>query len=184
MALLILYYTRWRFSIDDMGSYIESQCFNSGLYWISGTTIVYPFSVKSNPTAYGCQIICVTLPTTSEVTASSGSIKLPPGISFWSFPSTKRTGTLNLCSPLSVMLGYTNSSGVVQTSFPPTLQSTVYSVNSPSAPDMKTVESIIIKCNFLNNALLGADHMDTLAIISNNVSFGDLKNIKHHISVI
>lgn len=165
------------YSIDDIGSYIESVCFNANLFWYSGTSIIYPFSVKSNPTSYAAQIIAVPIPTTAEVTASNNSIKKPSNAT-WNFITQKKTATLTLVNSLSVMLGYTNADGSVQTSFPPSSQSSVYSVNSPSAPDMKSVESIIVKTNFLNNGILGADHMDTLAIVSNNVSFGDLKEYK------
>lgn len=165
------------YSIDDLGSYIESVCFNANLFWYNGNNIVYPFSLKSNPTGYGAQIICIPIPSASEVSASSGSIKKPTSAS-WSFPVTKQTAILTLCNPLAVMLGYTNADGSVRVNFPSSAQPDIYSVDSPSAPDMKSVESIIIKCNFLNNAMLDADSCDTLAVISNNVGFGDLKEYK------
>jgi hypothetical protein len=164
------------YSIDDLGSYIESVCFNANLYWLNGNTIVYPFSIKSNPTGYGAQIICIPIPSATEVSASNGAIKKPTGAS-WNF-STKQTAILTLCSPLAVMLGYTNSDGSVQVNFPPVAQQNIYTFDSPSAPDMKSVEGIIIKCNFLNNAMLDANSCDTLAVISNNVSFGDLKEYR------
>jgi hypothetical protein len=165
------------YGIDEIGSYLEAQCYNSGLWWQNGQEIVYPFSIKQNATGYACQIVCVPIPSQAQVTASNGSIKKTS--TAWTFPTNPTTATLTLCEPLAVMLGYVNGDSTTQRVFPTSGASNdVVSFNSTIAPDMKSVESIIVKTNFLNNNLLGQDHFDTLAIIANNVSFGDLKEYK------
>lgn len=160
-------------NIDDIGEYIKSECFNRKLYWIQSNEIQYPFELLSNPTSYGSQFIALYIPSATDVSGSSNSIRKPDGAT-WNFPSSRVTAQLVMASPLAKMLGFVSESGVVQTSFPPSSLNTNYTVNSSSAPDMKmSYENILVKCNWLNNVLLGQDG-DILANITINASYGDL----------
>jgi hypothetical protein len=160
-------------NIDDIGTLFKVECFNRKLYWIVGNEIQYPFDLISNPTNYGSQLIVAYIPSATDVTNSSGSIRKPDG-STWNFPSARVTPQIDLAVELSKMLGFVEASGTIMTRFPPSSLTTNYSKNSMSAPDMKmSYENIIVKCNWLTNAILGQDG-DSIAVITIDVAFGDL----------
>ena len=118
-------------NIDDIGTLFKVECFNRKLYWIVGNEIQYPFDLISNPTNYGSQLIVTYIPSASDVSASSGSIRKPDGAT-WNFPSTRVTPQIDLAVDLAKMLGFVESTGTVMTRFPPSSLTTNYSKNSMS----------------------------------------------------
>lgn len=154
------------YSIDTLGAYISSVCFNNGWYWYYNNQITYPINLSSNATFYSAQFILPNVPSQSDVSGNPTLYRSP----ITSFPSTRKTVQLTISSDLATMLGFPS-----QTLFPPTIQNTTYSKNSPSAPRMQKVFSVQLRSNWLFNPHFGADNNNNICQIPiGNVSFGSL----------
>ena len=157
------------YTTTSLDAYIQQFCIENGLYLIENSTqnYIYYVSVKYNVTYYANQIILKTVP-----------ISIPDGFTApanWAgYPTTTRTPSIQILpdNEFYKFLGFKpDNYGVNST--------TNYSKNSTFAPLGSNVNSLVIKCNLVNNNISSqTDIVDSFAI---NGNFGSNLNFNNNI---
>lgn len=158
------------YTTTSLDAYIQQFCIEKGLYLIENSTqnYIYYVSVKYNVTYYANQIILKTVP-----------ISLPAGFTApanWAgYPNiAPRTPSIQILpdNEFYKFLGF--KPGAYGVSSP-----TNYSKNSTFAPLGSNVNSLVIKCNLVNNNISSqTDIVDSFAI---NGNFGSNLNFNNNI---
>ena len=128
--------------------------------------IVYFIELVINAIEYGSMIRCFKIPNSADMTTLNYT--LPSGAT-WSNPTTSQTPRVEiLSSSFGDLIGFTT--GI----YPTTTQTTDQVFKSSKVPQIAYINSIIIRCNLLNNKF-GAVN-DILSSIPLNVKFGGMLN--------
>ena len=153
----------------SLDAYLQNFSIDNGLYLIETATqkYIYYISVVYNFTAYANQVVLKTVPTT-----------LPAGFTVpanWAgYPLVSRTPYVEILSTnhFGKFLGFNPGNiGFNKISN--------YSENSPNAPLGSNVNSLVIKCNLVNNNVSSqTDIVDSFAI---NGNFGSNLNFNNNI---
>jgi hypothetical protein len=153
----------------SLDAYLQNYSIDNGLYLIETATQKYSYyiSVVYNYTYYANQIVLKTVPTT-----------IPAGFTApanWAgYPTVSRTPYVQILSDnhFGKFLGFNPGNiGFNKTSN--------YSENSPNAPLGSNVNSLVIKCNLVNNNVSSqTDIVDSFAI---NGTFGSNLNFNNNI---
>lgn len=114
-----------------------------------------------NPTEYGSQLVFYPLPTSAEATNLGYGI--PTGAN-WSFPTTSTNIKISFSSGFGSLFGFT-ADEYGQGSTPITL-------NSNITPQIALVNTLIIRCNLINDSI--AEPYDVLNALDASGEFGSL----------
>ena len=157
------------YSTSDINNYIRLQCLNAGLYLVDSTgNYVYYFQVYTNITYYTNTIILSLVPTAATASAAGYTV---PSTGFWSttsgngLPTTTSTPSFTLASTgsINVLLGFKTGTYAASTSAGQSINGTITPVGS-------TVNSLVMRCNLINNNIaMPSDILDNVTIDS---SFG------------
>jgi len=149
------------FEVSDLNNYLQQIMINNNHYLYDSSTgdNVYYIKIETNTTYYANTITCYPIPTSlpSNYTNPSGSFP---------FASTTQTpqiviGTNNFGS----LTGFTSGT------YPPSVQTLTYSINSNTIPNITPVNSIVIRTSLVDNKTsYVADILDTFYI--NDTTFG------------
>lgn len=146
------------YSITDINAFIQQFCITNGLYLINTQgNYVYYITLLYNTSTYGVQLIASLVPTS-----------LPAGWtqpSNWNgYPTTSWTPYITLLSTSDFykLIGFANNA-----SYPNNVQTTPQSFLSTFTPIGSNVNSLIIRCNLVNNSVgFPSDILDTMPITS------------------
>ena len=132
------------YSIDTLNLYLKQVMINNGhyLYDTVNKENVYYLQFQSNVTYYSFELNASPVPTSLP----TGFTKPGP----WALPTgSGRCPQVNILSSnnFSKLIGF--NSGL----YPPTQQSTAYTLLSPITPIISPVSSIILRCNLIKNKL-------------------------------
>jgi len=131
------------YTAQTLNAYIESVMVSNKHYLINNITgdFVYYIQLQENATFYSIQLNCYAVPTTLGTTYS-----FPVGAT-WSLPLTPTTPqfVVNATSNFGLLIGFNAGS------FPPTPQSSTYSVISQFAPEIQPISSLNLICSMINN---------------------------------
>ena len=157
------------YSVSDINNYISLQCRNAGLYLVNTDgTYLYYFQVYTNTTYYTNTVVLSLVPTYASAISSGYSV---PSSGYWStvsgngLPTTTSTPSFTLASTGSIntILGFATGTYASSTT-------TSKSINGTITPVGSTVNSLVMRCNLLNNNIaMPSDILDTVPIDS---SFG------------
>jgi hypothetical protein len=146
------------YTITDINAGLQQFCINNGLYLINTQgNYVYYFTFLYNQSTYGVQLICSLIPSSlpSGWTAPAG---------FAGFPVSPSTGYISLLSTSDFykLIGFQNN-----TAYPVGFSATPVSFLSTFTPIGSNVNSLIIRCNLVNNPCgFPSDILDTMPITS------------------
>jgi hypothetical protein len=153
-------------TVTDINAYMQQQMILNGLYLINPQgKYVYYATFLYNPTTYGVQLICQTVPTSLP----SGSWTQPT--SWIGYPTTSRTPRINIPSTNN----FGKIIGFVAGNYPNTASLTDRSFLNTLVPLGSNINSIIITCNLIDNAVgFPSNILDTMPI--SNTTFGSNLN--------
>jgi hypothetical protein len=175
------------FSVNDLNNYLQLYMVSQNQYFYNSTTgtNLYFIQIVTNTTFYSNQIIVNLVPNILP----SGYL-LPTtivnGQTYTGFNSNPTTaganGTINSFYPTTKItpqvivpeyvkiFGLGSIIGFLPGIYPPTPQSTSYNVLSNCTPNATPVNSIVVRCDVVNNnCAMPSDILDTFSI---NASFG------------
>lgn len=130
------------YSVSDMQLFLELYFINNGLYLLDANgNNVYYFVMSYNVTYYAVQLLFFTLPTS-----------LPPGFTqpanFIGYPTVARTPILDITTgTFNVYIGYSPGTYGSQ------LNTANSSFNSNITPVGSTVNSLVLRCNLVDNSV-------------------------------
>jgi hypothetical protein len=159
------------YSYSDLSNYINFYCKTNGLYLLDNNSIVQNFiSIQSNTTYYSVQLNLSAVPASLPANWSN-----PANLQFPTTPKTPIIEILN--NKFSEFLGYLP--GI----YPPTTQSTSYMTLSNITPKSSSTNSIIFRCNLINNNIsIPGDVLDSIGIFNtpfgNNINYASTLNDK------
>ena len=152
------------YTVSSLNAYIQQTCIANGLYLIdNNNNYVYYLILTTNITSYANQILALTVP----LTLPSGYTQPTNWIGYSTYSSVRTPYiTIPNNNTFGVFLGFTAAN------YPPSLQTTSYSINSNQMPPVgSNVNSIIMRCSLINNSVtFPSDILDSFPIT--NVSFG------------
>ena len=129
------------YTVSDLNLALQLFCVNQGLYLVSGSSNVYFLSLYTNTALYKNQLIAELIPT------SAGSYTAP---STWpGYPAVATTPQIVLSSSssqLNSILGFATGTF-------PSVNTANISVLSTLVPVGSTVNSLLMTCNLVNNAV-------------------------------
>jgi hypothetical protein len=145
------------YTITTLNEAIQQFCINNGLFLINeAKNYVYYLTLLYNPSTYGVQLICSLVPSA-----------LPAGwtqpASFFGYPTVPTTTQLVLLptSNLYQILGFVNNA-----TYPSSPSLVDVSFLSTFTPIGSNINSLIIRCNLVNNPCgFPTDILDTMNII-------------------
>lgn len=156
------------YSYADLSNFLIYYCKLNGLYLVDNNGVTQNFiSIQSNPTYYSVQINLTNIPITLPLNWSNpASLQLP---------TTTKTPIIQILNnKFSEYLGFTPGL------YPPTTQSTSYMTLSNTTPRSSSTNSIIFRCNLINNNIsIPGDVLDAIGIF--NTPFGS--NINYQSSL-
>jgi hypothetical protein len=128
------------YEVVDVNAYLQKQFIANGHYLVDDLgRYVYYATITINPTFYAIEIKTYPLPAT-----------LPAG---WTNPAGLVLGSTSTPQIVIPATRIQTFFGFNAGTYPPTVQSTVYNALSQNAPQIATVQSVILLCNLLNNTL-------------------------------
>ena len=146
--------------VSDINQFLQSYMIQNGMYLINGSgDYVYYLQMVYNTTYYATQILSFAVPTSLPATWVQPS-------NWLGYPSVANTPQLILSSNnFRKILGF--SAG----SYPPTPQTTDYSITSNVLPPIgSNINALIFSCNLVNNAVVVPSNiLDSCPI---NATFG------------
>lgn len=157
------------YSYDDLNDYILFYCKNNGLYLSDADGNIYNYiNIRSNSTYYGVELNLSLIPSSLPVSYTNPANLQLPNIS-----QTPRIEILN--NKFSEYIGY--SVGI----YPPTVpQLTSYNKLSDLVPLSSSLNSIILRCNLIDNYIVSpTDILDNIAIF--NTAFGSNINYTNNL---
>lgn len=144
------------YSAADLDRFLQQFMINNGLYLINDTAsnVVY-LRLFTNETYYSNQILSYVVPSTLPTGWTAPNTW--PG-----FPTTSRCPYIVIDSNLSVNLGFNKD-----TQYPVAGNTTNQSVLSPNTPNSSQVNSLVLRCNLVDNsATMPSDIIDAIPITS------------------
>jgi len=145
------------YTITTLNEAIQQFCINNGLYLINPAgNYVYYLTLLYNPSTYGVQLICSLVPS-----ALPAGWTQPAG--FFGYPTVPTTTQLVLLptSNLYQILGFVNNA-----TYPSSPSLVDVSFLSTFTPIGSNINSLIIRCNLVNNPCgFPTDILDTMNII-------------------
>jgi len=148
------------YSVSDLNQYMEATFLSLNQYLVNTATGFnqYFISIQSNQTYYANQFIMYPIPTSlpSGFSAPSGFV----------YSSTGNTPQVVISSSnnFGSIIGFTSGT------YPSLAQTATYNVLSNLTPNATPVNSIVVRCNMINNACTFPT--DILDVFSINTSFG------------
>ena len=156
------------YSYADLSNYIIFYCKTNGLYLLDNNSVVQNFiSIQTNTTYYAVQLNLSVIPTTVPVNWTNPASLVLPNVA---------------STPKIVILDnkFQNYLGFLPGIYPPTTQTTNYMVLSNQIPLSSSTNSIIFRCNLINNNIsVPGDILDSIGIF--NTPFGN--NINYQSSL-
>jgi len=165
------------YTTTSLNFYLQQWMISKGYYLVdSSGKYVYYFQLSYNIAQYGNQILSFVVPTSLPVGYS-----YPTGYTITTifngngFPTVSRCPYITIANNITYYLGFTAGS------YPETLNRiTNYSKNSNITPQGSTINSIIVRCSLVSNAVsFPSDIIDSFSI--NNTSFGSNINYSPNI---
>jgi hypothetical protein len=157
------------YTITDINYFLQSFCIANNLYLSSSGQNVYFLNWAYNIQTYGVQLICYAVPTSAN--AATLGYTVPTGGSF-NFPVANTTPQVNI---LNTNTFYKIIGFVPDVSYPAIAQSTNFNAISTLTPQGSQVNSIVVRCNLVNNnAVVPSDILDSFPIDSpfgSNISY-------------
>jgi hypothetical protein len=147
------------YSYNDLNNYIIYYCKLNGLYLLDSNSNVQNFiSISSNSTYYAVQINLSVIP-----------ISLPSG---WTNPASLQLPTTAQTPRIQILNNkFQNYLGFSEGTYPASQQITAYYALSNITPQASTTNSIVLRCNLINNGVsIPSDILDSFGI--QNTSFG------------
>lgn len=142
--------------VNDITAALQQFCILNGLYLINGSGLyVYYLTLIYNPTTYGVQVICSLVPTSLPVgwTAPAGWV---------GFNATSYTPTLTITNN-----NFGKIIGFAAGTYPSAPSITNRSFLNTFVPLGSNVNSLVIRCSLVNNAIgMPSDVVDTIPITS------------------
>jgi len=146
------------YTITQMNEYVQQLSILLGLYLIDNNgNYVYYTTFLYNPTTYGVQLITSLVPTSLPAGWTQPS-------NWYGFPTVSRTPQVQLLSTSNFyqLIGFVNN-----TNYPTIADFVDRSFISTSVPLGSYVNSLIIRCNLVNNSVgFPSDIIDTMPITS------------------
>lgn len=150
------------YTVSDMNAYLQSIMISNGHYLKNASSEnVFYIELVTNAVYYTVQLNCYAVPTS----LSTGWTN--PGS--WSLPVTAKTPQATISSLSSLI-------GIPAGTYPSTIQSTNFSTQSTSTPQITPVQSVLITCSLINNPL--SNPTTLLYSFSPNVTYGSLLSIE------
>jgi hypothetical protein len=152
------------YDASDLNAYLQYWSIQNKLYLINNTTGSYQYfiGVAENPSAYAIQF------TMTPYVASTG-FSQPSGAP--AFSTGGYTPQLQIVD--SGTTSFSAIVGLTQATYPPTQQTSIYSINSNITPQVDPVASVVMGCSNLYNPL--ANNSQVLhTFTSAGVGFGGL----------
>jgi len=160
------------YSYTDFSNYINFYCKTNGLYLLDNNSNIINFiSIQSNPTYYSIQLNLSVIP----ISVPSGWTN-PASLQLPTVAQTPRIQILN--NKLQNYLGLT--SGFYSPIVP---QTSSYLVLSNIVPKSSSTNSIVLRCNLINNGIsVPGDILDSFGIFNtpfgNNINYASQLNDK------
>ena len=149
------------YSVSDINNYLQNLMISRGQFLVSGTSNIYYLSITVNATYYSNTILATVLPL-SLPSGYTNPINTVTGSPQFGFPLTSVTPqfTVSASYPaFGTLIGYTVGS------YPPAPASVSYSTIGNQTPNATPVNSLIIRCNLVNNnAGFPTDILDSMPI--------------------
>lgn len=152
------------YTIDDLNLFLQQELTTRGLYMLKGTVKVFFYQFVLSTTYYSVQLICSLVPNAALATTlgytmpSSGLYAAGP-------PLNSGTALFEVNNA-----GFGTLIGFELGQYPPTADTVSRSFLSTKTPVGSTVQSLLIRCNLVNNKLsYPSDVLDSVTI---NNSFG------------
>lgn len=157
------------YTVTDINAAFQQQMILNGNYLINAQgKYVYYATILYNPTTYGCQIICQTIPTSLPVGWTQPS-------NWVGYPSTARTPRITISNN-----NFGKIIGFAAGSYPTTSQLTDQSFLNTFTPLGSNINALVVRCSLCNNAIgIPSDVLDTIPI---NTTFGS--NINYSPSIV
>lgn len=127
------------YELPQLNAFLQFTMINNGHYLIdSNGDYVYYLELAINSTSYAFEIRSDPIPT-----ALPGGWSNPAGLTF---PAVATTPQIIIPSTnIQTLLGFPAAT------YPAVVQATTYNINSPNAPQITDVASVIVLCSLLNN---------------------------------
>ena len=141
------------YSVNDINNYLQSVFIANGHYLVNSTgQYVYYITLQYNPTYYAVQVVTYAIPTA-----------LPSGYTNpnnMSFPTISTTPQLVITTNnFGAIIGYKTGS------YPSSVQTSTQSFLSNTNPNGSPINSIIFRCNLVdNNVILPSDILTSMPI--------------------
>jgi len=148
------------YDVDDMNNYLQSQMILHKQYLVNGSgQYIYYLTMTYNVTYYAVQVVCYNVPTS-----------LPAG---WTNPSGMTFPTTT-ATPQVIIAGSNNFGSLIgfnSGTYPTVPQTVTTSFLSNTIPDGSPVNSLVMRCNLVdNNVAMPSDIVDSIPIT--NAVFG------------
>jgi hypothetical protein len=131
------------YTASSLNAYIESVMVNNKHYLINSVNgdFVFYIQLQENATFYAIQLNCFAVPTTL------GTLIFPVGAT-WVLPAPNPQTpqfVVNTTSNFGLLIGFNSGS------YPPTPQTTTYSILSQITPEIQPISSLNLICSMINN---------------------------------
>ena len=148
------------YQVSDINSFLQNTFITRGQYLVNSTTLqnVYFISLTTNTTYYSNQLITSVLPTVITGFTNPSNMGLP------ATPITPQFQVLSNYPNFGTLIGYL--AGI----YPAVPSTTTVNFNSNTTPNLTTVNSVIMRCNLVNNPC--AMPSDILASFPITAQFG------------
>lgn len=126
------------YEFSDINSYLQNiVMFTNGHYLVDGNgNYVYYLSINANQTYYATTIVATVLPAT-----------LPAG---WSDPNSVLTAMASLTPQLVIPSNnFTTLTGFTAGTYPSVAESSTYSINSQTIPEITPVTTVFVMCDII-----------------------------------
>lgn len=154
------------YTIEDLNLFLQQELTRLGLYMLKGTVKVFFLQFVLSTTYYSVQLVCSVYP--DSTMAASLGYTLPTGISAgfsFGFPPVSTTAQIEINNA-----GFGNLIGFELGVYPSSFFNISKSFLSTKTPVGSTVQSLLIRCNLVNNKLsYPSDVLDSVTI---NTTFG------------
>ena len=156
------------YTVEELNAYFQSVMFGNKHYLINSITgdILYYLELITNAVFYSIQINAFAVPTVLPT-----GYAIPAGAT-WTLPLTPKTPQLTILNnnAFGELIGFTSGT------YPPTIQTTTYSVLSTITPQISPVSSLIMQCTLLNNKYSNPSTL--LFSFAPNTTFGSLITVQ------
>ena len=154
------------YTAAQLNAYLQSVMIANGHYLVTSTgDFVYFLEIVENPTAYAIQFNSYALPTSAQATANS-----------WTAPVGWPGFVTTNITPQIIILPTNNFGNIIgfnAGTYPSPTQITDYSKISDFTPQFSPVQSVLLRCNVVNNRLSNpSDIIYSFAPV--NVDFGSI----------